>query len=112
MVRFDPSKGSFQWYFNQKEQKDAALKQVKSITEGDISNFYSSSEAAKNIVTNIERIVKTELPPEVKRAYRIDFIISQAMTIDEITKRALQDHRYWTYCSTSLLNEAEEYNFV
>jgi len=64
-LRFDPNKGSFQWYFNQKEQKDAALKQVKSITEGDISNFYSSSEAAKNIVTNIERIVKTELPPEV-----------------------------------------------
>ena len=79
MVRFDPSKGSFQWYFNQKEQKDAALKQVKSITEGDISNFYSSSEAAKNIVTNIERIVKTELPPEVKRAYNINFIINQAM---------------------------------
>ena len=42
-------------------------KQGKSITEGDISNFYSSSEAAKNIVTNIERIVKTELPPEVQR---------------------------------------------
>jgi len=64
-LRFDPSKGSFQWYYNQKEQKDAAQKQVKSITEGDISNFYSSSVAAKNIVTNIERIVKTELPPEV-----------------------------------------------
>ena len=64
-LRFDPSKGSFQWYFNQKEQKDAVQKQAKSITEGDISNFYSSSEAAKNIVTNIERIVKTELPPEV-----------------------------------------------
>jgi len=64
-LRFDPSKGSFQWYFNQKDQKDAVQKQGKSITEGDISNFYSSSEAAKNIVTNIERIVKTELPPEV-----------------------------------------------
>jgi len=64
-LRFDPSKGSFQWYFNQKDQKDSAQKQDKSITVGDISNFYSSSEAAKNIVTNIERIVKTELPPEV-----------------------------------------------
>jgi len=64
-LRFDPSKGSFQWYFNQKDKKDAVQKQGKSITEGDISNFYSSSEAAKNIVTNIERIVKTELPHEV-----------------------------------------------
>ena len=66
-IRFDPSKGSFQWYFNQKDQKDSAQKQDKSITVGDISNFYSSSEAAKNIVTNIERIVKTELPPEVHK---------------------------------------------
>jgi len=64
-LRFDPSKGSFQWYFNQKDQRDPVKTQGKSITEGDISNFYSSSEAAKNIVTNIERIVKTELPTEV-----------------------------------------------
>ena len=64
--RFDPSKGSFQWYFNQKDQRDPVKTQGKSITEGDISNFYSSSEAAKNIVTNIERIVKTELPTEVR----------------------------------------------
>ena len=65
-IRFDPSKGSFQWYFNQKDQRDPVKTQGKSITEGDISNFYSSSEAAKNIVTNIERIVKTELPTEVR----------------------------------------------
>ena len=65
-LRFDPSKGSFQWYFNQKDQRDPVKTQGKSITEGDISNFYSSSEAAKNIVTNIERIVKTELPTEVR----------------------------------------------
>ena len=71
-IRFDPSKGSFQWYFNHKDQKDSAQKQDKSITVGDISNFYSSSEAAKNIVTNIERIVKTELPPEVHKGVNSD----------------------------------------
>ena len=71
VVRFDPSKGSFQWYFNQKDKKDAVQKQGKSITEGDISNFYSSSEAAKNIVTNIERICKTELPHEVQNDLKI-----------------------------------------
>ena len=45
--------------------------------------------AAKNIVTNIERIVKTELPPEVKMEFKINFITNRAMTIDEIIKSSM-----------------------
>lgn len=66
-LRFDLTNKNFQWYFNTRDQ--GALKEEEArqavITEGDIKNFYNSSEAAKNILGITEKIARTQLPPEV-----------------------------------------------
>lgn len=66
-LRFDVNQKNFRWYFNSTDRglmkEQQPTKAV--IEEGDLGAFYSSKEAARNIITNVDSIAAAEMPTEV-----------------------------------------------
>jgi len=65
-LRFNPNNKSFQWYFSSKDKpQPGSFTQNSDIGEDALKNLYSSKEAARDIITIMDRIASLCLPTEV-----------------------------------------------
>jgi len=64
-LRFNANNKSFQWYYTAKDRQQNASPLKKDIGEDAIKNLYNSTEAARDIMSIMDRIASLHLPTEV-----------------------------------------------